>query len=117
MEMALLLSAIFFIIYKICNRANNSTDDDVLNLGGKLSKAQITVKNGMVSYCGAYSDKAMFPAKEIQSITLSPNGFGTADIIMTGNSSELGRINKIPTAWAKKALGWLTAKLQLSEKD
>lgn len=112
-EAFILVCTIFFVIYSICNRPNHSKDDDVLNLGGKMYDAQISIKDGIVSYRGAYGDKATAPVDQIQSVIISPNGFRTADIIIAGNGLELAKIKKIPSPWAKKASCWLTAKLEL----
>ncbi len=81
--------------------------------GGTLGNIKLTIDNNFVKYRGAYGDSAVIPIKNISSITTSPNGAGSSDVIFVGNGAELARINKLPASWAEKTMIWLINELKL----
>lgn len=116
MLLILILLAIGYLCYRMFRKRKREpevVDDDVLKLGNFSFGLKITIKNGMVNYMGDKGDIAMIPIKQIQCISISPSDYGNSDIIITGNGSELARINA-PTCFAKKAVEWMMAKLELS---
>lgn len=114
----ILIGACFYLTRNKTATDNNIEvvdSGEVFKPGGMMSNIKITVKNGYLEYRGAYGDKAIVPVKQITAVSLSPNGFGKSDLIITGSGSELARISKIPSKWAEKSMYWINSKIDQSD--
>lgn len=75
--------------------------------GGLFGNILITSEDGILNYRGAYGDRAMFSLADVQTVTLSPAGFGKSDVVIIGHGAELARIRKLPAKWAEKTMKFI----------